>query len=199
MRYVLTANAPETQDNNFTWKDFQTRNNSELVAILGNFVNRAVVLTHKYFEGVVPAAGELTEAETSLIEEINKLKGELSEALDTFHFREALRLAMDMARAGNKYLQETEPWKVAKTDMARTATILNTAIQMCANLSIAFEPFLPFMSEKLMKMLREEKITWDMLGSFDLIAEGTKIGEPELLFEKFLHLCLHCRILDLLE
>ncbi|MDE6258783.1 MAG: methionine--tRNA ligase [Muribaculaceae bacterium] len=199
LRYVLTANAPETKDNNFTWKDFQTRNNSELVAILGNFVNRAVVLTHKYFEGVVPAAGELIEAETSLIEEINKLKGELSEALDTFHFREALRLAMDMARAGNKYLQETEPWKVAKTDMARTATILNTAIQMCANLSIAFEPFLPFMSEKLMKMLREEKITWDMLGSFDLIAEGTKIGEPELLFEKIEDAAVEAQVQKLLD
>ena len=199
LRYVLTANAPETKDNNFTWKDFQTRNNSELVAILGNFVNRAVVLTHKYFEGVVPAVGELTEAETSLIEEINKLKGELSEALDTFHFREALRLAMDMARAGNKYLQETEPWKVAKTDMARTATILNTAIQMCANLSIAFEPFLPFMSEKLMKMLREEKITWDMLGSFDLIAEGTKIGEPELLFEKIEDAAVKAQVQKLLD
>ena len=199
LRYVLTANAPETKDNNFTWKDFQTRNNSELVAILGNFVNRAVVLTHKYFEGVVPAAGELTEAETSLIEEINKLKGELSEALDTFHFREALRLAMDMARAGNKYLQETEPWKVAKTDMARTATILNTAIQMCANLSIAFEPFLPFMSEKLMKMLREEKITWDMLGRFDLIAEGTKIGEPELLFEKIEDAAVEAQVQKLLD
>ena len=199
LRYVLTANAPETKDNNFTWKDFQTRNNSELVAILGNFVNRAVVLTHKYFEGVVPAAGELTEAETSLIEEIKKLKGELSEALDTFHFREALRLAMDMARAGNKYLQETEPWKVAKTDMARTATILNTAIQMCANLSIAFEPFLPFMSEKLMKMLREEKITWDMLGSFDLIAEGTKIGEPELLFEKIEDAAVEAQVQKLLD
>ena len=199
LRYLLTANAPETKDNNFTWKDFQTRNNSELVAILGNFVNRAVVLTHKYFEGVVPAVGELTEAETSLIEEINKLKGELSEALDTFHFREALRLAMDMARAGNKYLQETEPWKVAKTDMARTATILNTAIQMCANLSIAFEPFLPFMSEKLMKMLREEKITWDMLGSFDLIAEGTKIGEPELLFEKIEDAAVEAQVQKLLD
>ena len=199
LRYVLTANAPETKDNNFTWKDFQTRNNSELVAILGNFVNRAVVLTHKYFEGVVPAAGELTEAETSLIEEINKLKGELSEALDTFHFREALRLAMDMARTGNKYLQETEPWKVAKTDMARTATILNTAIQMCANLSIAFEPFLPFISEKLMKMLREEKITWDMLGRFDLIAEGTKIGEPELLFEKIEDAAVEAQVQKLLD
>ncbi|MDE5807489.1 MAG: methionine--tRNA ligase [Muribaculaceae bacterium] len=199
LRYVLTANAPETKDNNFTWKDFQTRNNSELVAILGNFVNRAVVLTHKYFDGVVPAAGELTEAETSLIEEIKKLKGELSEALDTFHFREALRLAMDMARAGNKYLQETEPWKVAKSDMARTATILNTAIQMCANLSIAFEPFLPFMSAKLMKMLGLEKINWEMLGQFDLIAAGAKIGDPELLFEKIEDATVEAQVQKLLD
>ncbi|MDE5870113.1 MAG: methionine--tRNA ligase subunit beta, partial [Muribaculaceae bacterium] len=184
LRYVLTANAPETQDNNFTWKDFQTRNNSELVAILGNFVNRAVVLTHKYFGGEVPAAGELTDVDKALIEEIKKLKIEMSEALDTFHFREALRIAMDMARAGNKYLQETEPWKVAKSDMARTATILNMAIQTCANLSIAFEPFLPFMSAKLVKMLGGDKITWDMLGCFDLVPAGAKIGEPELLFEK---------------
>ncbi|MDE7413283.1 MAG: methionine--tRNA ligase [Muribaculaceae bacterium] len=184
LRYVLTANAPETKDNNFTWKDFQTRNNSELVAILGNFVNRAVVLTHKYFGGEVPAAGELGEPELALIAEINKLKDELSEALDNFHFREGLRLAMDMARAGNKYLQETEPWKTAKSDMARTATILNTAIQMCANLSIAFEPFLPFMSAKLVKMLGGDKITWAMLGCFDLVPAGAKIGEPELLFEK---------------
>ena len=199
LRYVLTANAPETKDNNFTWKDFQTRNNSELVAILGNFVNRAVVLTYKYFDGVVPAAGELTEAETSLIEEIKKLKGELSEALDTFHFREALRLAMDMARAGNKYLQETEPWKVAKSDMARTATILNTAIQMCANLSIAFEPFLPFMSAKLMKMLGLEKINWEMLGQFDLIAAGAKIGDPELLFEKIEDATVEAQVQKLLD
>ena len=184
LRYVLTANAPETKDNNFTWKDFQTRNNSELVAILGNFVNRAVVLTHKYFGGEVPAAGELTDVDKALIEEIKKLKVEMSEALDTFHFREALRIAMDMARAGNKYLQETEPWKVAKSDMARTATILNMAIQTCANLSIAFEPFLPFMSAKLVKMLGGDKITWDMLGCFDLVPAGAKIGEPALLFEK---------------
>ncbi|MDE6409653.1 MAG: methionine--tRNA ligase [Muribaculaceae bacterium] len=199
LRYVLTANAPETKDNNFTWKDFQMRNNSELVAILGNFVNRAVVLTHKYFDGVVPEAGNLTEAEEKLIEEIRNLKKEMSEALDTFHFREALRLAMDMARAGNKYLQETEPWKVAKTDMARTATILNTAIQTCANLSIAFEPFLPFMSEKLVKMLGGDKITWDMLGCFDLVPAGAKIGEPELLFEKIEDAAVEAQVQKLLD
>ena len=199
LRYVLTANAPETKDNNFTWKDFQARNNSELVAILGNFVNRAIVLTHKYFDGVVPAAGELTEAETSLIEDVKKLKEELTEALDTFHFREALRLAMDMARAGNKYLQDTEPWKVAKTDMARTATILNTAIQMCANLSIAFEPFLPFMSAKLVKMLGGDHITWDMLGCFDLVPAGAELGEPELLFEKIEDSTVEAQVQRLLD
>lgn len=184
LRYVLTANAPETKDNNFTWKDFQMRNNSELVAILGNFVNRAVVLTHKYFGGEVPAAGELEQADRDLIDEIRKLKEEMSVALDTFHFREALRIAMDMARSGNKYLQLTEPWKLAKTDMNRTATILNMAVQTCANLAIAFEPFLPFMSDKLQKMLKMEAISWDMLGKFDLLAPGTKLGESELLFEK---------------
>ena len=199
LRYVLTANAPETKDNNFTWKDFQMRNNSELVAILGNFVNRAVVLTHKYFDGVVPEAGSLTEVEEKLIEEIRSLKKEMSEALDTFHFREALRLAMDMARAGNKYLQETEPWKVAKTDMARTATILNTAIQTCANLSIAFEPFLPFMSAKLVKMLGGDKISWDMLGCFDLVPAGAKIGEPELLFEKIEDAAVEAQVQKLLD
>ena len=199
LRYVLTANAPETKDNNFTWKDFQMRNNSELVAILGNFVNRAVVLTHKYFDGVVPEAGSLTEVEEKLIEEIRSLKKEMSEALDTFHFREALRLAMDMARAGNKYLQETEPWKVAKTDMARTATILNIAIQTCANLSIAFEPFLPFMSAKLVKMLGGDKITWDMLGCFDLVPAGAKIGEPELLFEKIEDAAVEAQVQKLLD
>ena len=184
LRYVLTANAPETKDNNFTWKDFQAHNNSELVAILGNFVNRAVVLTHKYFGGVVPAAGALDETDSQLIADTIRLKGEMTEALDTFHFREALRIAMDMARAGNKYLQETEPWKVAKTDMARTETILNTALQMCANLAIAFEPFLPFMSEKLTGLLRMGKIDWDMLCNWDVFHEGTEIGQPELLFEK---------------
>ena len=184
LRYVLTANAPETKDNNFTWKDFQARNNSELVAILGNFINRAVVLTHKYFDGKVPAVGTMEVADTQLIEEIGRLKSEMTEALDTFHFREALKLAMDMARAGNKYLQETEPWKVAKTDMERTGTILNIAIQTCANLSIAFEPFLPFMSEKLVKMLGINKISWDMLGCFDLVPAGAHIGAPEMLFEK---------------
>ncbi len=184
LRYVLTANAPETKDNDFTWRDFQSRNNSELVAILGNFVNRAMVLTHKYFDGKVPACGALTEAEDTLIAEIGRLKEQVTQALETFHFREALRLAMDMARAGNKYLQETEPWKVAKTDMERKATILNTAIQTCANLAIVFEPFLPFMSARLLKMLGGETISWEMLGCFDLVPAGAQLAQPELLFDK---------------
>ncbi|MDE6283927.1 MAG: methionine--tRNA ligase [Muribaculaceae bacterium] len=183
LRYVLTANAPETKDNDFTWGDFQQRNNSELVAILGNFVNRAMVLTHKYFDGVLPEAHP-TEVEAALTDEILSLKARITEALETFHFREALKLAMDMARAGNRYLQETEPWKVAKTDMTRTATILNTAIQICANLAIVFEPFLPFMSAKLLKMLGGDTITWDMLGCMDLVPAGAKLAQPELLFEK---------------
>ena len=199
LRYVLTANAPETKDNNFTWRDFQARNNNELVAILGNFVNRTMVLTHKYFNGDVPAAGKLTAAEESLMAEIADLKTRVSEALDTFHFREALRLAMDMARAGNKYLQETEPWKLAKTDPGRTATILNTAVQTCANLAIVFEPFMPFMSARLLRMLNGDKITWDMLGCFDLVPAGSHLGEPELLFEKIDDAPIEAQVQKLLD
>jgi methionyl-tRNA synthetase len=184
LRYVLTANAPETKDNDFTWKDFQTRNNSELVAILGNFVNRAVVLTHKYFEGVVPAAGELQDIDKQVLEEIKQIKSGLSESIETFHFRDALKKAMDIARAGNKYLQETEPWKLAKTDMARVATVLNTALQICGDIAVAFEPFTPFMVGKLSKMLCLENLTWDMLASENLVKAGTKLGEAQLLFEK---------------
>nr|WP_305302932.1 methionine--tRNA ligase [Paramuribaculum intestinale] len=184
LRYVLTANAPETKDNDFTWSDFQARNNNELVAILGNFVNRAVVLTHKYFGGTVPAAGELEETDRQLFAELDSLKEQLSANLDTFHFREALKNAMDMARAGNRYLQETEPWKVAKTDMARVATVLNCSLQLCANLAIAFEPFLPFMAAKLRGMLGMSQISWEELGSRDLVTAGNPLGQPELLFEK---------------
>lgn len=184
LRYVLTANAPETKDNDFTWRDFQARNNSELVAILGNFVNRAMVLTHKYFDGKVPAAGEYTEAETRAFEEIRKAIADETEAIETFHFRDALKYAMEVARIGNRYLQETEPWKVAKTDMERTATILNTALQICGTLAVIFEPFLPFMAEKLQKMLGQEKLAWDMAGKEDLIEAGRQLGKPELLFEK---------------
>lgn len=184
LRYVLTANAPETKDNDFTWRDFQNRNNSELVAIFGNFVNRAVVLTHKYFDGTVPAAGTLEEADKDALAEIADTCGRLTENLENFHFREALKEAMNIARTGNRYLQETEPWKVAKTDMTRTATILNTALQICANLAVAFEPFLPFSAGKLSRMLGLTDLKWADLGRADLIAAGSTIGQPELLFEK---------------
>jgi methionyl-tRNA synthetase len=184
LRYVLTANAPETKDNDFTWKDFQTRNNSELVAILGNFVNRAVVLTHKYFDGVVPAAGELQDIDKNVLDEIKQIKSALSENIETFHFRDALKEAMNIARAGNKYLQETEPWKLAKTDMARVATVLNVALQICGDIAVAFEPFTPFMVGKLTKMLCLENLTWDMLAADDIVKAGTKLGEAVLLFEK---------------
>lgn len=184
LRYVLTANAPETKDNDFTWRDFQNRNNSELVAIFGNFVNRAVVLTHKYFDGTVPPAGTLEEADKAALAEIADTSGRLTDNLENFHFREALKEAMNIARTGNRYLQETEPWKVAKTDMARTATILNTALQICANLAVAFEPFLPFSAGKLSRMLGLTDLKWADLGRTDLIAAGSTIGQPELLFEK---------------
>ncbi len=184
LRYVLTANAPETKDNDFTWADFQARNNNELVAIFGNFVNRAMVLTHKYFEGKVPAAEELQPIDTEVFEAMSRVKESLENNLETFHFREALKDAMEIARLGNKYLQETEPWKVAKSDMDRTATILNTALQICANLAVAFEPFLPFSAEKLQKMLGMESLAWENLGKTDLIAAGTGLETPQLLFEK---------------
>ena len=184
LRYVLTANAPETKDNDFTWRDFQARNNNELVAILGNFVNRAIVLTHKYFGGKVPAAGELQEVDNAAFAELNEIKASLSANLDTFHFREALKDAMNIARLGNKYLQETEPWKLAKTDMTRVETILNVALQICANIAVAFEPFLPFMSEKLVKLLGMGKLNWEMLGSSSILAAGAEIAPAELLFEK---------------
>ena len=185
LRYVLTANAPETKDNDFTWADFQARNNNELVAILGNFVNRAMVLTHKYFDGIVPAAGILTETDTLLATELGTATEALTAALDTFHFREALKQAMEIARLGNRYLQETEPWKLAKTDMERVKTILNIAVQLCANIAVAFEPFTPFMAEKLVKMLgMSEKLSWKMLGKLDIIPAGTQLATPELLFDK---------------
>jgi len=184
LRYVLTANAPETKDNNFTWKDFQTRNNSELVAILGNFVNRAMVLVGKYYEGRVPAPGELTDADKALFEEIRNYSREMTSALENFKFREALREAMNIARVGNKYLADSEPWKLVKTDQGRAATILYNSVQICASLAVAFEPFLPFMSEKLSRMLRLGKLRWDMIGEENIVAPGTEFGKPELLFEK---------------
>lgn len=185
LRYVLTANAPETKDNDFTWADFQTRNNSELVAILGNFVNRAVVLTHKYFDGLVPAAGELEGIDRDVFDELGRIRGALTESIENFHLREGLREAMNIARLGNKYLQDTEPWKVAKTgDMARVATILNTALQICANIAVAFEPFMPFSAEKLCRMLGLDGLSWQELGSASMMTAGSALGQPELLFDK---------------
>ena len=184
LRYVLTANAPETKDNNFTWKDFQARNNNELVAILGNFVNRATVLVHKYYGGMVPTPGEFTEEDKKMMEEVRESVRNLSENLDDFKFREALKDAMNIARIGNKYLADNEPWKLIKTDPERTATILNLALQVCANLAVTFEPFTPFMAAKLAAQLRLHELKWDMTGKFDLVSDGVEIGKPELLFEK---------------
>ncbi len=183
LRYVLTANAPETKDNDFSWKDFQTRNNSELVAIFGNFVNRAVVLTHKYFGGVVPECGALEEVDKEALAQIPLLKESMEKNIEGYRFREALKDAMSMARAGNKYISDTEPWKVAKTDLGRTGTILNICLQICASLSSAFEPFTPFAAEKLRKMLCVD-LDWAKVGCADIIPAGHKIGEAELLFEK---------------
>ena len=184
LRYVLTANAPETKDNNFTWKDFQARNNNELVAVYGNFVNRALVLTKKYFDGKVPACGELTDYDKAIIAEFVDVKGKVEHLLDQYKFRDAQKEAMELARIGNRYLAETEPWKLAKTDMGRVATILNLSLQLVANLSIVFEPFLPFSSKKLREMLNLASFEWTSLGSVELLAEGHELGEVGLLFEK---------------
>ena len=185
LRYVLTANAPETKDNDFTWKDFQARNNNELVAIFGNFVNRALVLTGKYFDGVVPECGEMDDYDRATLHEFESVKAELVRLLDTFHFRDAQREAMNLARIGNKYLADTEPWKRFATDPARVQTILHVALQITANLSIAFDPFLPFTTEKLRRMLAiDAPFAWDRLGDFRLLTAGHKLGKAELLFEK---------------
>ena len=184
LRYALTANAPETKDNDFTWKDFQARNNNELVAVLGNFVNRALVLTQKYFDNKVPAPGELTGYDRETIAEAGKVKAAVEYNLDNYHFREAQKEAMNLARLGNKYLADSEPWKTAKTDMERTATILNIALQITANLSIVFEPFLPFSSAKIRSFINTDHLEWNDLGRFDLLPEGHALGNSELLFEK---------------
>ena len=184
LRYVLCANAPETKDNDFTWKDFQARNNSELVAVLGNFVNRALVLTKKYYDGIVPERGTLTDYDEATIEEIEKIKASLERNIELYHFREALKDAMNFARIGNKYLADTEPWKVVKTDPERVKTILNIALQITANTAIAIEPFMPFSAEKMLKMLAVEKFGWEQMGSMELIEAGHAIGEAQLLFEK---------------
>ena len=184
LRYVLCANAPETKDNDFTWKDFQSRNNSELVAVLGNFVNRALVLTKKYYDGVMPERGELTDYDEATIEELQKIKVSLERNIEHYHFREALKDAMAYSRIGNKYLADTEPWKVVKTDPERVKTILNIALQITANTAIAIEPFMPFSAEKILKMLAVDKFSWEQLGSMELVEAGHKIGDAELLFEK---------------
>lgn len=184
LRYVLTANAPETKDNNFTWKDFQERNNSELVAIYGNFVNRALQLTKKYFDGVVPPCGELLDVDKQALDEFKDVKNKVEGYLDAFKFREAQKEAMNLARIGNKYMTECEPWKVWKTDPERVKTVLYISLQLVANLAIAFEPFLPFSSEKLRRLIKMDTCDWSLLGNHDLLKAGHQLAEPELLFEK---------------
>ena len=184
LRYVLCANAPETKDNDFTWKDYQARNNNELVAVLGNFVNRALVLTQKYYNGVVPACGELTEYDQQTIAELSGIKASLEHNIENYRFREALKDAMNFARIGNKYLADSEPWKLIKTDTERVKTILNIALQITASIATAIEPFMPFSAAKILNMLAVEKFGWDTLGSMELIAAGHTIGTPALLFEK---------------
>ena len=184
LRYVLCANAPETKDNDFTWKDFQARNNNELVAVLGNFVNRALVLTQKYYGGVVPACGEMSEYDKQTIAEISTIKESLEHNIENYRFREALKDAMNFARIGNKYLADSEPWKLVKTDTERVKTILYIALQITANIATAIEPFMPFSAAKILSMLAVEKFSWDTLGSMELIAAGHTIGTPSLLFEK---------------
>jgi methionyl-tRNA synthetase len=184
LRYALTANAPETKDNDFTWKDFQARNNNELVAVLGNFINRALVLTQKYFDNRVPASGELTSYDRETIVECQQVKQAVEYNLENYHFREAQKEAMNLARIGNKYLADTEPWKTAKTDSVRTATILNLSLQIVANLAIVCEPFLPFSAKKIYSFIHADKFDWEKLGSFDLLPERHELGKSELLFEK---------------
>jgi methionyl-tRNA synthetase len=199
LRYVLTANAPETKDNDFTWKDFQARNNNELVAVFGNFINRTMVLTHKYFEGMVPPKGVLTEYDLATIDEFVSVKKDVEAYLDVFRFRDAQKEAMNLARIGNKYLADTEPWKVAKTDMDRVATILHLSLQISANLAIAFEPFLPFTSDKLRTMLGMSDFKWENLGRIDLLQEGQQTPTPELLFEKIEDAAIEAQVQKLLD
>ena len=199
LRYVLTANAPETKDNDFTWKDFQARNNNELVAVFGNFVNRALVLTEKYFGAQVPAAGELSEYDKQTLADFENVKKDVEHYLDTFKFREAQKEAMNLARIGNKYLADTEPWKLAKTDLNRVATILNISLQLAANLAIAFEPFLPFSSKKLRDMLNMPTFDWAELGQTDLLEDGHVLNKPELLFEKIEDSVIEAQVQKLLD
>lgn len=199
LRYVLTANAPETKDNNFTWKDFQARNNNELVAVYGNFVNRALQLTKKYYDGVVPAAGELTDYDSQTIAEFKDVKAEVECLIENFRFRDAQKEAMNLARIGNKYLADSEPWKVIKTDPERVKTVLNLSLQLVANLAIAFEPFLPFSSQKLRMMLNMDEVEWDRLGATDLLPEGHVLGAPALLFEKIEDSVVEAQVQKLLD
>ena len=199
LRYVLTANAPETKDNDFTWKDYQARNNNELVAVYGNFINRALKLTEKYFSNHVPALGELSDYDRQTLAEFSDCKARVEDLLENFKFRDAQKEAMELARIGNKYLAETEPWKVAKTDMKRVETILNLSLQIAANLAIAFEPFLPFSSEKLRRMLNMESFSWNQLGRTDILPEGHQLGASELLFEKIEDETIQAQIQKLLD
>lgn len=199
LRYVLTANAPETKDNNFTWKDFQARNNNELVAVYGNFVNRALQLTKKYYDGVVPAAGELTDYDRQTIAEFKDVKAEVERLIENFRFRDAQKEAMNLARIGNKYLADSEPWKVNKTDPERVKTVLNLSLQLVANLGIAFEPFLPFSSQKLRMMLNMDEVEWDRLGATDLLPEGHVLGAPALLFERIEDSVVEAQVQKLLD
>lgn len=199
LRYVLTANAPETKDNDFTWKDFQARNNNELVAVYGNFVNRALQLTQKYYEGIVPACGELTEYDKQTLDEFKDVKQKVEELLDNFKFRDAQKEAMNLARIGNKYIADSEPWKLIKTDPKRVKTIIFISLQLTANLAIAFEPFLPFSSKKLRNMLNIDSFEWEQLGRIDLLTAGHQLGKPELLFEKIEDDVIEAQIQKLLD
>ena len=199
LRYVLTANAPETKDNDFTWKDFQARNNNELVAVYGNFVNRALQLTQKYYEGIVPECGELTDYDRQTLDEFKDVKAKVEELLDNFKFRDAQKEAMNLARIGNKYIADCEPWKVVKTDPERVKTIIYISLQLTANLAIAFEPFLPFSSKKLRGMLNMEDFEWNQLGRTDLLVAGHQLGKPELLFEKIEDDVIEAQVQKLLD
>ncbi len=199
LRYVLTANAPETKDNDFTWKDFQARNNNELVAIFGNFINRALVLTQKYYDGKVPGLGVLNDYDKQTLEEFENVKADVEKLLNNFRFRDAQKEAMNLARIGNKYLADTEPWKVAKTDMDRVSTIMHLSLQIAANLAIAFEPFLPFTSAKLRTMLGISSFNWKDLGKIDLLKAGAELGTPELLFEKIEDEAMEAQVQKLLD
>lgn len=199
LKYVLTANSPETKDNDFTWKDFQTRNNNELVAILGNFVNRALVLTQKYYNGLVPECGNLTDSDKETLSSIATIKAEVEKSLDSFRIREALKNAMDLARLGNKYLADEEPWKAIKTDAERVKTVMFVSLQITANLTICLEPFLPFSMNKLRGFLNLGKLDWEKLGDTDLLAAGHQLNEPELLFEKIEDSVIEAQIQKLLD